>query len=187
MILRLLNWQGIAGIGASLALAFLLLMQRSETAHWRKQSLSLELSYRKEQAAFASTVADVRAAADSARTADRANAVRVAAVQRAITERTEHDFEARLADARAVAGRLRVSAAAAADPGDRTYPPMPGIPVAARSPAQATGQGGLSDWGALIATEQAIQLDELIKWVRQQAKVDNNASAVASSPGDNRR
>jgi len=39
----------------------------------------------------------------------------------------------------------------------------------------------------LIATEQAIQLDELIKWVRAQAKVDNSPSSVASSPGDNRR
>jgi len=187
VILRLLNGQGIAGIGASLALAFVLLLQRGETAHWRKQSLGFELSYRKEQAAYASSVASIRAAADSARAADRAIAARVAAAQRAINERTEHDHEARLAAARAAAERLRVGAAATADPGARADPSMPGVPLAARSLAQATGQDRLSDWDALTATEQAIQLDELIKWVRAQAKVDNNASAVASLLSDNRR
>ena len=30
----------------------------------------------------------------------------------------------------------------------------------------------------MIATEQAIQLDELIKWVRQQSKVDNDEPAA---------
>jgi hypothetical protein len=37
---------------------------------------------------------------------------------------------------------------------------------------------------ALTATEQAIQLDELIKWIRSQAKVDNNPPPVASPHGD---
>jgi hypothetical protein len=36
----------------------------------------------------------------------------------------------------------------------------------------------------VTATEQAIQLDELIKWVRAQAKVDNNRGTSANSPGD---
>ena len=31
---------------------------------------------------------------------------------------------------------------------------------------------------ALIATEQAIQLDELIRWVRAQAAIDPNAAAA---------
>jgi hypothetical protein len=38
----------------------------------------------------------------------------------------------------------------------------------------------------LTATEQAIQLDELIKWVKAQAKVDNNGNGVAS-PGSGKR
>ena len=38
MILRFLNWQGIAGIAASIALATLLVVQKIETGHWRKQS-----------------------------------------------------------------------------------------------------------------------------------------------------
>ena len=36
----------------------------------------------------------------------------------------------------------------------------------------------------MTATEQAIQLDELIKWVRAQAKVDNSPAAVATSGKD---
>src|SRR4029079_17534796 len=122
VILRLLNWQGIAGIAASVALAGLLFVQRGETRHWKKQSASFEQLYRQDQAAFATTVADYRVAADQARAADRANAERVAADQRTINERTEHDFEARLAAARADAANihswgLRASTQAASDPG----------------------------------------------------------------------
>ena len=118
MILRFLNIQGIVGLVAGAALAVLLVLQKSETRHWRKQSAGFEQLYRSEQAAFAGTVANYRAAAEAARAADLANARRVAAGQHAINERTAHDFETRVAVARAAAGRLRVPAArAAANPG----------------------------------------------------------------------
>jgi len=177
MIFRLLNVQGIAGLVAGLALAILLVIQKGETHHWKKQSAGYEQLYRSEQAAFAGTVANVRAAADLARAADLANARRVAADQRAINERTAHDFEARLADARAHAQRLQHSAQAAADsnPGAGGAANLPHLPAAPRSAAQAAGADRLPVPDALTATEQAIQLDELINWVRAQAKVDNNA------------
>ena len=108
MILRFLNVQGIAGIAVSFALAILLVIQKGETRHWRKQSAGFEQRYHQEQAAFAGTVANVRAAADAARAADRANATRVATAQRAINERTADDFKTRIALARAGAERLRV-------------------------------------------------------------------------------
>src|SRR6266567_3120875 len=101
IFLRLLNTQGIAGLAASFALLGLLLVQKVETHHWRKQSGQYEQLYRGDQAAFATTVANYRAAADAARAADQAAAERVAAEQRTINERTANDFEARLADARA--------------------------------------------------------------------------------------
>ncbi len=69
MILRLLNWQGIAGIVASLALAVLLVIQKGETSHWKKQSASFEQLYRQSETAFATTVANGRAAAEQARAA----------------------------------------------------------------------------------------------------------------------
>jgi hypothetical protein len=176
-MLRLLNVQGIAGIAVALALGILLLVQKGETRHWRKESGRFEQLYGQQQAALATTVANYRAAAAQAEAADKANAGRVAAEQRAISERTSNDFEARLAAARLSAQRLRgQGAAAAADPGGGAAAPVPGLSAASGRPAQAAGQDRLPRSDALTATEQAIQLDELIKWVRAQAAVDPNAS-----------
>jgi hypothetical protein len=184
MILRLLNWQGIAGVAATAGLAVLLLVQKGETNHWKKQSASFEKLYHQDQAAFATTVADYRAAADQARAADQANATRVAAEQLTINERIEHDFEARLAAARTDARRLRIETDAAADTGAGRSAPLPGLPTSPGGPSQATREDRLSRSDALTATEQSIQLDELIKWVRSQAAVDNDPEAVSSPPGD---
>jgi len=175
MILRLLNWQGIAGITVSLTLLAMLTVQKLETIHWKKQTEQYEQLYQQEQAAFATTVASARAAADQARAADKANADRVAAEQIAINQRTADDFETRLAAARADAERLRVESEAAADSGARGNASVPGISATARGAPQAAGQDRLPQSDALTATEQAIQLDELIKWVRAQAAVDPNS------------
>jgi hypothetical protein len=172
ILLRLLNPQGIAGLAASLCLAILLVLQKGETRHWKKSSASFEQLYRGEQAASAATVANYRAAAEQARAADRANAKRVRAEQSTISERTNHAFEARLADARARARRLRGEIAGpATDPGARRGASVPGLPAAAGRAAEAAGQDRLPETDALIATEQAIQLDELIKWVKAQSLV----------------
>ena len=179
-LLRLLNIQGIAGIAVSVALAFLLLVQRGETRHWKKESGRFEKLYGEEQSAFTQTVANYRAAADTARAADRANLARVATEQRAINERTSNDFEARLAAARQAADRLSAQrlreqpATAAADRGPGGAAPLPGLPAPAGGAAEAAGEDGLSAGDALTATEQAIQLDELIKWVKRQAAIDPN-------------
>jgi hypothetical protein len=53
---------------------------------------------------------------------------------------------------------------------------MSGLPAAPRSTDQAASEGGLSAEDRLTATEQAIQLDELIKWVKRQSAIDPNAS-----------
>ena len=84
MILRALNWQGIAGIGVAIVLVVMVTVQKLESVRWRKQSERTEQLDRQEQAAFAVTVANARAAADAAHAADRANATRVAAQQDAI-------------------------------------------------------------------------------------------------------
>jgi hypothetical protein len=173
-ILRFLNPQGIVGIAASLCLSVLLLVQKGETSHWKKQSRQFEQLYHAEQAAFVTTVSNYRAAADAARAADQAGTQRVAAEQRAIHERTQHDFETRLAAARAAAERLRDGSHAAADPGVRRNAPVPGLSASTGGSAQDSDENRLPASDALTATEQAIQLDELIKWVRAQAEVDPN-------------
>jgi signal transduction histidine kinase len=198
VILRLFNAQGIAGIAASLLLALLLGVQTIEKRHWSKRSARFEQLYRDEQAALAGTLANVRAAAATARAADQANAARVAADQRAINQGSSHDFETRLAAARAAAarlasGRLREQPQTAAAAGAGRDAPVPGLPAAAGRVAESAGQDRLPQPDRLIATEQAIQLDELIKWVRRQqaiswnggtAAVDNGRAAVASPPSD---
>jgi hypothetical protein len=183
MIFRLLNPQGIAGLAASLLLGVLLTVQLVEKRHWKKQSAGFEQLYRQEQAALAGTFANVRAAAETARAADRANAERVAEAQRAINQRSSNDYETRIAAARAAAarlgaGRLRIEPAAAAAAGNRRDAPVPRLPAAAGGAAQAADQDRLPRSDRLTATEQAIQLDELIKWVRAQAAVPANGEAA---------
>ena len=73
-LLRLLNLQGIAGLAVAVALGILLLVQKGETRHWRKESGQFEQLYGQQQAALATTVANYRAAAAQAAAADRANA-----------------------------------------------------------------------------------------------------------------
>jgi hypothetical protein len=91
------------------------------------------------------------------------------------SRRIADDYEARIADARARAAGLAAdrvrSEAAAADPGGRGNAPVPGVPDPARLADEAAGEDRLSTADALIATEQAIQLDALIDWVEAQAAV----------------
>jgi hypothetical protein len=179
-LLRLLNIQGIAGIAVGLALAILLVIQKGETRHWKKQSGQFEQLYQQQQSALATTVSNYRAAAEQAEAADHANALRVEADQRAINERTEDDYQARLAAAHSLAQRLRgQSAAAAADSRSGAGAPLPGLPAAAGRPHQAADEDRLPLADGEIATEQAIQLDELIKWVLRQHSVDPNGAAGA--------
>jgi hypothetical protein len=174
-LLRFLGPQGIAGLALSLALGLLLMIKKSENRHWKRQSARFEQLYEKHQAALAGTVANYRAAADAARAADRANLGRVAAEQRAVNERISNDYQSRLAAARSLAQRLRgKTAVAAADPGAGGAAPMPGLPAAPGGAARAARENGLPDPDALLATEQAIQLDELIRWVKAQGAIDPN-------------
>ena len=184
---RMINLQGAFGIAASLCLFGLLLIQKGETRHWRKQSAGFETRYRGEQQAHAQTVANYRVAAEAARRADAANRDRVAAAQADINERTIHDYETRISDARARAGRLRGEAGAAAtDPGAGRATALPTAGAPARAADGAAARDRLSLEDALIATEQAIQLDELINWVRAQAAVDNEGRGGSIPDGRNR-
>lgn len=185
MILRLLSWQRIVGIAVIVALAGLFVALRIDARHWRNRSAHFEKLYDDEQLAFAQTTASYRAAADTARADDRANAARVSAEQQSINKRTADDLEKRLAAARLTASeRLRFATAqGAADPRVGRATAVPGLSAAAGGTPEAAGDHGLPDPGvpndpALIATEQAIQLDELIAWVKRQAAVDPNAPAA---------
>ena len=185
MIPRLLNLQGMIGIAASLLLLTLFIVKAGDSRHWRKQSARYEQLYSAEQSARAQTIANYRAAAETARLQDRANAVRVAADQRAISERTTNELETRLADARARAQRLQLGhgSPTAAGGGGRAAP-VPAARAASGAAGRSSQEGGFSLADRLVATEQAIQLDELIKWVNRQAaiRVDDSKSGTSPSP-----
>jgi hypothetical protein len=158
-------------LGAAVAAAALLWLIQSRD-HWRDEARANAGLFQAEQAAHSATLANYRAAAEQARREDSENLARAEAAQAQINERTGNEFESRIASARAHAGRLREQAlAAATDPGARRAAPLPAVPNSARGAPQAAGESGFSLTDREIATEQAIQLDELIKWVHRQAEV----------------
>ena len=188
MIPRFLNLQGMIGIAASLLLLTLFMVKATDARHWRKQSARYEELYAAEQSARSQTIANYRAAAETARLQDRANVARIAAEQRTISERTTNELESRLADARARAQRLRLGqGTATAVGGSGRAASVPASRTAAGAAGRSAEENGFSLTDRLIATEQAIQLDELIKWVNGQAAIRVDEPKSESSPAPSAR
>ena len=155
------------GLGCVLLLALLV----QDRNRWKAKTVHYVQLLAGERAAHSATVANYRVAADQARLADAANAARVKTEQAAINQRSKHDYQSRIATARAAGRRLRQHQSAAADPGGGPAASVPGLPAAAGRAAQGPGDHRLSDQERLTATEQAIQLDALIEWVVEQSRV----------------
>ncbi len=168
-------------IGISCVLLLVLLVH--DRNHWKSKTAHYAEQLSAERSAHAATVANYRAAAERARREDATNVARVTAAQAGINERIVHDLESRIAAARAVAGRLRGNTQISTGAGGGGGAPVPVVSASAPRVAEATGEDRLSQSERLTATEQAIQLDELIKWVRQQMGVDINGTS-AVPPGD---
>lgn len=172
------------GLGTVAALALALLVH--DRNRWKSLAADRQAQLVRTAAAFDRTVANYRSAAARAKADDAANAARVEAQQSHINSDTEKRYEARLADARAAAERLRAQLAAASDSGPGRDSPVSRISAPARRPAEAAGENGFPLGDRLIATEQAIQLDELIAWVRRQHDVeqDGGPGPVPTAPGE---
>lgn len=161
----------IIGLGCALLLALLV----QDRNRWKAKTSHYAELLAAERSAHAASTANYRAAAEIARRADKENAARVKSEQAAINQRSAHEFESRIAAARAAAERLHRNAKSApANPGPRGAAPLSALSATAGSAAQASRPDGLFRTERLIATEQAIQLDELITWVWQQGQVDVN-------------
>jgi len=180
-----ISFAAAARLGGVLIVALTLTFLVHDRNHWKGTAELRQQQLAQTKAAFDQTVAGYRAAAARARVADAANAARVKAEQSAINERTEDEYQTRIAAARADARRLRDNQAAAANPRSGRAASMPGLPTPASGIAQAASEDRLSESDRLIATEQAIQLDELIRWVRQQQAVNYVTPAKAGVPGRN--
>ena len=156
---------GVAG-AAALGLLIALLLTRATLA-------DVKLDRENERIAHRITVANYRIAAAQATLADAQNVLRVKREQDAITERISSDYETRIADARARADALRMRlSTAGTNPRSADAAPVPAVPDAAGQPDAAPGEDRFSVGDRLIATEQAIRLDALQAWVREQVAVD---------------
>lgn len=172
----------VGGLLLGLLALILLIHDRN---HWKADATLRQQQLAESKAAFNQTVAGYRAAAAQAQQADAANAVRVRSEQAQISERTQDEFETRIAAARTDAQRLRDREAAAAHSGGGAGAPVSLLPAPAPGVAQTAREDELSESDRLTATEQAIQLDELIKWVQRQHEVDNTGGS-ASIAGNQR-
>lgn len=176
-LLSRINLQGWIGLGSTVILAALLGLSAFKADHWHATALTNENLYRAEQVAHRQTIINYQNAAQKAQAADLANADRVKAEQAAINERTKTDYEARLANARAEYARLvRSYAAASGHSGGPAAAGVSGSGGSAGGPDGATAEDGLPLSDRLLATEQAIQLDELIKWVGKNLGVNYSGS-----------
>lgn len=117
-------------------------------------------------------VAQVTAQAAAIRANMAQVAVRVERAQAEITQEVSRDYQARVADLRRRADRLRPGAAAAHPGGGGAG--LPGLPHAAGRPDAAAGADRLSLDERVIASEQSIRLEELQRWVREQQAVDRS-------------
>jgi hypothetical protein len=130
-----------------------------------------------EQAAHLGTVNAFLAASKQAQAEAEANVARVTAEQEHITDATLASYRADLGALRARFDRLRQQSRAPVHPGHADPAGLPGLPGAAGGIAGAPAQDrlpaapALSLDDALIASEQALQLQALIDWVAAQSAV----------------
>jgi hypothetical protein len=106
-----------------------------------------------------------RAAQAEAERLEAERLARIQAKQKEVNDALRNDYNSRIA-----AVRLRAKAGAGAD-GAADCEPVPGNADAAPGITSAPLDCGLSQDERLIATEQAIRLEELQRWVTEQAKV----------------
>jgi hypothetical protein len=170
--LNIRDYLAIGKLIALLGAIGLLCWQSSQIHKWHTQNDKCVAARQADQAAFAQTVANYRAAAAQAEAEDKANAARVKAQQDQISKEQSDEYQKRIADARARADRLRREGSSPANPGSPAKPGVSGL----SAPAPGTPEGP-PDGLPLLCTEQGIQLDELIKWVERQAAVDPNTEA----------
>ncbi|WP_370189227.1 hypothetical protein [Qipengyuania sp.] len=140
-----------------------------------------------EKGAHRKTKTDYRNAQAEAAELERQRLARVRREQQEISDAIEADYNARLADARARAERLRKELRTR-DTATRKGGSLevPGLSTAGDRAAAATADARLpaAERGSadqlerdLVATEQALQLDALIDWIIRQAEIDPNANA----------
>lgn len=184
------HWKLIL-VGAGVALLAIMLLirthQRDDARHQRDTARAETRAAIAEMHAFADRV---RAATAQVQRTYAANALRVEREQNQISQEVSDAYQTRIADlnGRAAALRLRAGGAATADPGGAGAGRNAGLPDAAGGAHATAAQNGLPAGGglaledAIVATEQAIQLDELQGWLRRQQAIVRTPPPEAAAP-----
>lgn len=178
LILR--HWKLVLCGIAVVSLAITATYYRIDRDRWKGIAQTLRIDLEEARARTEAEIATHRATKEAYRAAQaEAEAMEKARLQRVVTEQQRinddvtEEYQRRLAAARAAAAKLRREAGAgkcvAGAPGNV---PVPETPAAARRSDDPACQDGLSDADRLIATETAIRLESLQRWVREQTSVD---------------
>lgn len=155
-------WKLILGGLAIFALSLMLVIQKGETRHWKKQAEG-------EKTAFEKTVSDYKRVRAEQRAADTEHARAVEQTQTKVSNEVSHDYQAAIADLRRRYDALRLrTGATTAHPGGGRGTDVSGLPDAAGGPNDPPTPGE-DDFNAAA---NFIQLEALQRWVREQVAVE---------------
>lgn len=138
-------------------IVFLLLAKAGET----RRADKLQVRVTETQAAFDKTVSDYRRVRAEQKAKDAEHARKVEAAQAKTSQEVSNDYQKRLADLRARYDRLRTGASSP-NPGSGGSSPVPSLPSTA---------GRSDDPTAFNCEADAIQLDSLQQWLRDQLAI----------------
>lgn len=148
-------------------IVFLLLAKAGET----RRADKWQLRATETQAAFDKTVAEVRRVRAEQKAADEAHARKVEQAQAETSQEVANDYQKRLSELRARYDALRLSKGApAADPRRAGGENLPGVSTPSRG-VDGPAPPGLSLSDIFTCESQAIQLDELQRWIREQLAI----------------
>ena len=162
--LLLRNWQAVLGLALAAILYFLLAIRTDQ----RDDARTALAEERRAQILFAERV---RSKAEEIARRFAENARRVESDRNQITQEVSREYQTRLSELRARLDRLR--AQGRANPGGAGRADLPGLPESAGGPDAAAVDPGFSLERRAVATEQAIRLEELQRWILRQQGVEH--------------
>lgn len=146
-----------------------------EVHHWHSSATNLTTELNQQIANNKQLVLDYTTAAKIAKAQDDANLNRVKVEAAQQNERTDNEYQARVNNLNVELARLRSQSRSTSNPGSPPTAPVPGVPT---SPVSVDPKSCSNELLTLdcrfIASKQAVQLDELIKWVNSIHSVNVN-------------
>ena len=157
--------------GLSIVMLLYIGVLHFQKAGLKRHVASIEMQLKAEKLSHENRKLTYERAAEKARADDAANQVRVERQQSHISQETSREYQTKLADLRRRFERLR-SGEAPGDQGGSGSEAVPRFPDGTAGPSPASQEDRLPPEDALIASEQALQLQALINWVLGQQGVD---------------